>query len=354
LDKVRVAIVGCGYISVRNVPGYLQQDRCEVVALCDPIEELAQARAREWRIDPKIYTSYEDVLNDSAIDAVELLTPSQMHARQSIDALDAGKHVSSQKPVGVNVAETEELIAAVSRAKTKFRVTENFLYYPPLVKATELLEGGAIGEPSMVRIHTVRGFRPGSAPRGPGPAPMTWRQDRIVLPGGTLYDDGWHKFATAMAWIGEVEGVYAMLPNSDDPLVETPSAIMWRFRDKDCLATFDFVNASEMPLRTLYTAGDEFFEIVGSKGAIWVTRCTGEWLDMPPVILLKGTETTSFQLPMDTLLGFNGAAKAFIDCILTDRQPDLDVHFSKRVLQSILAAYESSKSKREVDPNTIN
>jgi len=353
LDKVRLAIVGCGYISVLNAPGYLQHDRCDVAALCDPIAERAKGRAREWGIDPKIYTRYEDVLNDSEIDAVELLTPTHMHAQQSIDALDAGKHVSCQKPIATSVAEVGEMIAAVERATTTFRVTENFLYYPPLLKAKELLDSGAIGKPSMVRIHTVRGIRPGGAPNRMPEDALKWRQDPKANPGGAIYDDGWHKFATAMSWIGEVESVYAMVTKTDNYVMEMPSAIMWRFRGRDCLATFDFANANELPIRSPLVAADEFFEIQGSKGAIWVTRCTGEMLDMPPVMLLKGTETTSFQVPMDWLSSFNGAATDFIDCLITGRQPDMDVHFSKRVLQATLAVYESSEAKREIEPESV-
>ena len=354
MDKVRLAIVGCGWISRLNAPGYLMHERCEVAALCDPIRERAEARASEWGIDPKIYTRYADLLDDPEIDAVELLTPTTGHARQSIEALDAGKHVSCQKPHCVSVAEADEVIAASERTKTKFRVTENFLFYPPLLKAKELLDSGAIGEPSIVRIHTVKGAPTADAPQVMIPADaMAWRQDSDALPGGALYDDGWHKFTTAIWWIGEVESVYAMVTKPDDYFTEMPSAVMWRFRGRDCLATFDHVNAKDMPVRGTVGPQDEFFEIQGSKGAIWVTRCTGERLDMPPVVLLKGTETTSFQMEMKWSSSFDGAAKNFIDCIIDDRQPDIDALFAKRVLQAALAVYEASNSKREVDPSLI-
>ncbi len=353
MDKVRLGIVGCGYISVLNAPGYLQHERCEVAALCDPIRERAAGRAKEWGIDPKIYTSYEDLLNDSEIDAVELLTPTHLHARQSIDALDAGKHVSCQKPIAASISEVDEMIAAVERGTTTFRVTENFLYYPPILKAKELLDGGAIGEPSMVRIHTTRGIPPPGATNRMPPDALEWRLDPENNPGGAIYDDGWHKFATAMFWIGEVESVYAMLTRTDNYWLEMPSVVNWRFSGRSCLATFDFSNASEMPVRGILGAADEFFEIQGSAGAIWVTRCTGELLDMPPVILHRGTESTSYQLPMNWLTSFNGAAKEFIDCLVSGRQPDMDIHSSKRLLQAALAVYASAEAGREVDPSSV-
>ena len=163
MDKVRIAIVGCGNISQMNAPGYLQHPNCEVYALCDNVRAKAEARAKQWGINPKIYTEYEHLLNDAKVDAVELLTPPYLHAEQVIGALDAGKHVSCQKPMSTSVAEADEMIAAVNRAKTRFRVTDNFIYYPPIVKAKELLDAGAIGEPSLVRFHSVRA----GAPRKP-------------------------------------------------------------------------------------------------------------------------------------------------------------------------------------------
>ena len=109
MDKVRLAIVGCGTISQMNAPGYLTHDKCEVTALCDPLAERAEQRAREWSIEPRIHTSYEDVLNDANVDAVELLTPTFLHSEQIMAGLDAGKHVSCQKPVAVDMAEMGEI-----------------------------------------------------------------------------------------------------------------------------------------------------------------------------------------------------------------------------------------------------
>ncbi len=157
MDKIRLAIVGCGTISKLNVPGYLQHPNCEVVALCDPLRERAEQRAADWDITPRIYTEYEQVLNDAAIDAVELLTPTDLHPEQIMAGLEAHKHVSCQKPIASNLAEVEAIAQAVARAQTLFRTTENFLYYPPLMKAKALLDEGAIGEPSLVRILRFEG-----------------------------------------------------------------------------------------------------------------------------------------------------------------------------------------------------
>ena len=356
--KVRLAIIGCGTISQLNAPGYLRHPNCEIAALCDARPERAQARASEWGITPRIRASYEDVLNDPAVDAVELLTPTHMHARQAADAIRAGKHVSCQKPVASTVAETEIIADALrgsgagADSAPIFRVTENFLYYPPIVKAKELLDAGAIGDPSMVRIRTVRGKM---AQRGIDTMPdaYEWRRDPNLHAGGMLYDDGWHKYATAIWWLGEIDKVQSFMTRADDYLDETPSAVIWKHKGKDCIGALDYASSPEMEIRGRYYPIDEFFEIQGGKGAIWVTRCTGEMLDMPPVMLVKGTEITGVQTPMDWIEGFNGAARAFIDAITRRERPDMDLAFSRHTLQTALAVYQAAAAERAIPVDSV-
>lgn len=353
MDKIRLAIVGCGTISRLNVPGYLEHPGCDVVALCDPQPERAEQRARDWGITPRVYTDYAQVLDDAEIDAVELLTPTDLHPQQIIAGLEAGKHVSCQKPIAANIAEVDDIARAVAKAQTMFRTTENFLYYPPLVKAKSLLDAGAIGDPSLVRIRTIRGIYADDAHLMIEPDALVWRQDPKRHAGGVMYDDGWHKYATAMWWLGDIEKVQSFVTKTDDYIAEVPSVATWKFKDKDCLGVLDYTVAPEMPIRTKYYPSDEFFEIQGTQGSIWVTRCTGEMLDMPPVMLMKGTEVQQFQVPMDWIEGFKGAARDFVDGITSGRQPHMDIEFSKKVLQVALSVYEAARTERAVDPTAL-
>src|SRR5262245_2863909 len=124
MDRVRLAIVGCGNICQLNAPGHPAHPRCDVVALCDTDRARAERRAREWGLAPRIYTDYAKLLDDSAVDAIELLTPTYLHAEQIVSGLAAGKHISCQKPIAINMAEVDRIAEAVARARTTFRVTE--------------------------------------------------------------------------------------------------------------------------------------------------------------------------------------------------------------------------------------
>ena len=345
MDKVRLAIVGCGNVSQMNVPGYLEHPNCEVYALCDMVEALAERRAKQWGISPRIYTEFEQVLNDPKVDAVELLVPEDLHAQLSIAALEMGKHVSSQKPMGLSMAEADQIIAAAGKAKTWYRVTENFIYYPPAVKAKELLDSGIIGEPSLVRLHTVRG--------GGISDLVVERNEKRSLKLGMVLSDGVHKFALAMKWIGDIGNVQAMITSKEDDLGEAPSAMTWRFRNRDCLGMFDITSAPHMTIRGKYAPLDDFFEIHGSRGVIYVTRCTAEMLNLPPLMVAKGTEVETFDVPSDWLDSFKGAARDFIDGIIEDRQPDLDAPTAKKTIQVAFAMYEASRTGSTVDPDSI-
>jgi predicted dehydrogenase len=135
--------------------------------------------------------------------------------------------------------------------------------------------------------------------------------------------------------------------------METPSVATWRFKDRDCLGIVDYTYAPEMTIRGRYVRVDEFFEIHGSRGIIWVTRCSGEMLDLPPVQVIRGTETVSYQVPMDWRLGFDGAAADFVDGVLDGRQPAQDVHAARHMLQVSLAIYESGRTGHTVRPDSI-
>jgi len=125
MDRVRLGVIGVGNIAPLNVAGYLEHEQCDVVALCDPRADVADARAREWGV-PRTYTDLDDLLADDGVDAVEILSPTHLHKDHVVAAARAGKHVSCQKPMANSVTECRAMMAAVDEAGVVFRVSECF------------------------------------------------------------------------------------------------------------------------------------------------------------------------------------------------------------------------------------
>jgi len=154
--RVRLGVVGLGRLGKRHaenlayrVPGAV------LVAACSPLEE-ERAWAREALPEPHLYENYADLLADPEVDAVWLVTPSSLHAQQIVDALHAGKHVFCEKPLSLDLAECERVLAEAARYP-HLQATIGFMrrFDPSYRNAFDMVEAGKIGRPFLVRSQTT-------------------------------------------------------------------------------------------------------------------------------------------------------------------------------------------------------
>jgi len=349
-----MGIIGVGNIAPLNVAGYLDHDRCDVVALCDPREDKANAMAAEWGV-PKVYTRLEDLLADDDVDAVEVLTPTYLHKDHVLAAIAAGKHVSCQKPLANSVADGVAMTDAAAKAGVTFRVSECFFHYPPLVKAKELVAAGAIGAPTMLRVKTVVGTTDTEFQANLEPQGYVWRFN-AQSPGGHLFDDVAHKYATAL-WLfdQDIRSVQAVVRQAP-VFFEAPTAAIFEYERDTLLGMMEVTYAPHMAIRSRYYGADEFFEIQGTDGFIWVTRATGEMLDLPPVVVHHpdGTTTGYPNLDADWRSGFLNSSRHFLDALIEGRpDPEMSGELAVKTLQLCFAVYQASNERRPVDPATI-
>jgi predicted dehydrogenase len=125
-------------------PGAADMPGVEVTAFCELNPELLEAKANEFNI-PNRFRAYEDMLN-SDIDAVLVGTPMHMHATQSMQALDAGKHVLSEVIAATNVNELFWLKERAEQSDRVYMMCENYCYRPDAVLAKKLVEQGFFGD----------------------------------------------------------------------------------------------------------------------------------------------------------------------------------------------------------------
>jgi predicted dehydrogenase len=350
VERIRIGVVGAGNIADLNVAGYLGHPACDVVAVCDSDGTKAEAAAQRWGVG-RTTTRLEDLL-ELDIDAVEILTPTHLHHDHVLAALSAGKHVSCQKPLANTVRQAREMGAAAEAAGVVLRVTECFCHYPPLERARQLVTEGAIGRPLAVRIKTVVGQTDSAFQAGLNADGYVWRFNESS-PGGHLFDDMVHKYAMA-SWLvdSEVVRVQAAMRRAD--FFFEPVAAVFEYDRPELLGTMEVSYAKGMPIRSRYYGADEFFEIQGEEGLLWVTRATGELLDLAPVVLHReGRITEMRDLDADWGAGFRRASEHFVDCLLDGTAPTMSPAEAVRVLQLCFAVYEAANEGRAVDPRTI-
>ncbi len=120
MDKIRIGIVGCGFIANgKHLFSMSLRDDVEVVGFCDIVPERAEAAAKKYGTpDALVCTDYRDLLARPDIDVVHVCTPNNSHAEISIAALESGKHVMCEKPMAKTAAEAKAMLDA-SRANGK-------------------------------------------------------------------------------------------------------------------------------------------------------------------------------------------------------------------------------------------
>ncbi len=347
---VGVAIVGCGRISDLHGLGYRGLDTARIVAVCDPQLERAREKARQWCVG-KVYRDYQQVLNDPEVELVELLTPHHLHCPMTVAACRAGKHVSVQKPMAINTGEASQMIAAAEQAGVKLRVYENFVFYPPAVRAREMIRAGEIGEPRMIRMHVNTGTGDTA-----WKIPLTawlWRFNAKKSGGGVLvFDHGYHLFSLAYDLLGPVERVFAWIdrtPVAPGISVDAPAVIMFQFQASRCYGTLDFEHTPKMRIYSRHYADDDRIEIIGETGILMINRNTTRTIDLPELMLYKNGKTTAVHVQgVEWEDSFFAATRHMIDVIRQDIPPRLDGYTGRAVLQFALAAQRSAETGREV------
>ena len=357
MDKLRVGFIGAGRIADMHYLGYKGNPKARLYAVCDADQGPTQRRAAEWGAE-KTYDDYRRLLDDPDVDVVEVITPHHLHAEMVIAALDAGKHVSVQKPMALNLTEADAMIAAADRSGRLFRVIENYRFYPPFNKAKELIEADEIGEPISIRMKSISGnVRYGwEIPQ----ASREWRSDTSRSGEGSfVFDHGHHIWALARYFLGDVERVFAfigrkkvvehleLLPGS---VLDSPAMVTWKYAGQDRYGSWEGVDSPELMVRSDHYPLDVWLEITGSRGLIWVNQGPpGRMLDRPPLELYRDGEVTSLtDFDSDYGASFARAVRHFTDAIVEGRQADLTGEEARNVLRLSLAILRSGKEHREV------
>lgn len=253
--KIKFAVVGCGHIGKRHAEMVARNPHSELVALADvrPKEEL-----KLQAYDAPFFSSITEMLASGVeIDVLCICTPNGLHAEQSIQALEARKHVVCEKPMGLNKAECEQVIfKALQVSRHVFCVMQN-RYSPPSVWIKDVVESGKLGDIFMVQVNCYwnrdeRYYKPGN-----------WK-GTSNLDGGTLFTQFSH-FIDIMYWLfGDIKDINARFNDfTHEGITE--------FEDSGFI-TFNFVNGGMGTINYSTAVWDKNLEssitIIGSKGSV--------------------------------------------------------------------------------------
>jgi predicted dehydrogenase len=144
MNKIKVGVVGTGFIGPAHIEALRRLPNVEVAALCEVNIDLARQKAEQLGIErPYVF---EDLLRQEDISSIHICTPNFLHYSQAKAALEAGKHVICEKPLAKDLKEAEELVALAARTGLVNAVHFNLRYYPLARQMKTMREKGELGE----------------------------------------------------------------------------------------------------------------------------------------------------------------------------------------------------------------
>ncbi|MEO5582308.1 MAG: Gfo/Idh/MocA family oxidoreductase, partial [Saprospiraceae bacterium] len=144
MKKIKVGVVGTGFIGPAHIEALRRLTNIEVVALCEVNMELATSKAAQLGIDRAC--TFDQMLAMDDIASVHICTPNFLHFSQAKAALLAGKHVICEKPLAKDLHEAEELVAIAKSTGLVNAVHFNLRYYPLIRQMKIMREKGELGD----------------------------------------------------------------------------------------------------------------------------------------------------------------------------------------------------------------
>ncbi|MBR2612675.1 MAG: Gfo/Idh/MocA family oxidoreductase [Clostridia bacterium] len=197
--KIRIGIIGCGWIAASHLHSYLKQPDVEIVAGCDLIPGKAEAFFKKWGVEgAKCYNSDEEMIADQAnlqLDAVSVCTYNRQHAPCAIHALNAGIHVLLEKPFTVTTEEAVEVLRAEKASGKVLSIGFQPRCDANMIMVRDILRSGVLGK--IYYVQTGGGRRRGI----PTPFGTTFIEDKTAGL-GALGDIGCYSLDVVMNGLG--------------------------------------------------------------------------------------------------------------------------------------------------------
>ncbi|MFC0323424.1 Gfo/Idh/MocA family protein [Gallibacterium melopsittaci] len=188
MDKVRIGLVGTGYIGRCHAIAYAQlstvfnlQNKVELEFLAEVTPELAAQRAKEFGFR-RSTADWKQLVSDPNVDVVDICTPNFLHKEIALAAIQHGKTVYSEKPLALTAAEAKEMYLAAQRAGVKTLVGFNYAKNPTSQLAREIIANGEIGD--VIHFYGTHNEDYLANPN----TPMDWHCYRHLAGLGTLGD----------------------------------------------------------------------------------------------------------------------------------------------------------------------
>lgn len=346
-QDLRVALVGCGNIGLKaHLPAYARIPDVVVVAVCDTDERLVAAAAELTEAVP--YTDLADVLSKEDVDIVDICTPPSTHAKLSIQAMEAERHVLCEKPIAHTLEDADAMIESARVNGVKLMIGQTRRFDHRYVAMKEQIDAGRVGQPVFIR-RAERQFLPCPAD--------AWYWDP-ALGGGVILDIGIHVLDLFRWMFGqepvEVRAVAKAVHQAAQKAAQKAGSfdyamITCKFAD----GGIGFAETSWAHPSTFGSGLYASLDVVGTQGKL-------EYSDRGTNPMLVFDEESGAEFPRyfalmsSTEHAFEAQIVHFLDSVRNGSSFAVDAHDARVALSMALAAQQSAMTDQVVTlPATV-
>ncbi len=323
-SMINVAVVGTGRLGSQHAANFAQIAGCRVKRVYDLVAENAENCAEP--LGAEVASDFEQCLADD-IDAVIVVTPTDVHAEYCIKAAQAGKHVFCEKPMTRTLDETDQVVETVEAAGVKMMVGHVLRFFPEYETARQMIQDEQLGDVGMIRMARI------------SVAPTGWFGD-LQRSGGVILDMIIHDFDWLLWTLGPPERIYAQ------GLYEQLPALDY------ALCTFRFSQGTVAFVEGSWAAASGFrtsFEITGSGGLLahdstesttLIAQRRGGDGKIDESAYLPMTPTAKSPLQIEEEL--------FIAAVENDSEPPITARDGREAVRLALAVLESAQTDRVI------
>jgi predicted dehydrogenase len=340
-DAVRWGVIGSGGIARRRtIPeGLAVASNARLAAVYDPDPEVNRAAAEEFG---GVAVRSVDELLGQDVDAVYIASPAYAHFEQALASARAGKHILCEKPLGLSVAEAEEMAAAAHRAGVRLGTALMMRFQTQHQAARRMIEAGSLGTVVYARAQLSCWYPP---------IPGAWRQDPALGGGGALIDMGGHSIDLLEMLLGPVSRVSCFTRNTVHPYASEDSAV----------ALLEFACGTLGTVDTFFCITDEgsrnALELHGSLGSIMAEGTIGQGAQGKMTAILKGAAggydagqtrdaAGGVEIAPEPRNTYLAEIESFSRAVLDGREPEVGAEAGVRSQKVLAACYASARTGR--------
>jgi predicted dehydrogenase len=341
--KIRLGVIGCGSVSTQYFPHLSKSPYVEFVSACDIIYERAQKRAAEYNV-PNTFPHIDKMLAGPEFDLMITLTDMQEHGRLNKQALNAGHHVWSEKPLANTYAEGKELLALAKAKGLRIWGAPAVVNSPQFAFMSKTIREGKLGRVSCA--HAQYGHT--------GP---TWSAFFYEKGGGSLPDLGVYNLATLTGLLGPAKAVMALTSIvTPERTVDNKGHIKVEAED-NAMVLMDHGEG----VMSHVQCGFNYFDPYGHQGkgqdqhtvTIWGTKgnmgLVGyDWAPFGVDLATQDHEEPERFVPDPGVYVWQQGASVISESLATGSEPLIAAEHALHVLEIIEAARESGRTGRKI------